>query len=93
MRPILGVILMAAGVICVFLANYQYWELQFEVNDRLPSDQKVEPMFWTPVTDMKFRQLHKRILPDSARPRRAWRFAVAGFCLFFSGVAILATLR
>jgi len=84
---------MAVGVICVFLANYQYWELQFEVNDRLPTNQKFEPLFWTPVTHVKFRQLQKRVLPNSTRPRRAWCFAVAGFCLFFSGGAILAFLR
>lgn len=93
MRLILGVALMAAGVICLFLSNYQYWELQFEVNDRLLSDQKFEPLFWTLATRLKFRQLQKRVLPDSPRPRRAWCLAFAGFCLFFSGVAILATLR
>ena len=93
MRLIFGVALIAGGVICLFLANYQHWELQFEVNDRLPSDQKLEPVFWTPMTRVKFRQLQKRVLPNSPRPRRAWCFALAGFCLLFLGVAILATLR
>jgi hypothetical protein len=44
---IVGVVLTASGIVCLFLANYQYWELQFEVNDRLPEGQKFEPLFWT----------------------------------------------
>ena len=84
---------MAGGVVCLFLSNHQYWELQFEVNDRLPSDQKFEPLFWTFATRLRFRQLQKRVLPDSPRPKRAWRLAFTSFCLFFSGAAILTTLR
>lgn len=92
-RLIFGVALIAGGAICLFLANYQHWELQFEVNDRLPADQRFEPVFWTPMTSLKFRKIQKRVLPNSPRPRRGWCFAFAGFCLFLSGVAILATLR
>lgn len=56
---ILGIVLAASGIICVFLANYQYWELRFEVNDRLPEGQKFEPLFWSPLTNLRFRRLHR----------------------------------
>ena len=87
---IIGVVLMASGIACLFLANYQYWELRFEVNERLPAEQKFEPLFWTPVTHLEFRRLHRSVLPQSPRPRRALRFAIIGFSLFFSGVALVS---
>jgi hypothetical protein len=86
---ILGIVLAASGIVCIFLANYQYWELRFEVNDRLPEGQKFEPLFWSPVTNLKFRRLHRAVLPESPRPKRALRFAVVGFVLLFSGIALV----
>ena len=86
---IIGVVLAASGVVFLFLANHQYWELQFELNERLPEGQKFEPTFWTPQTRSRFRQLYRTVLPGSPRPRRARRFAIIGFCLFFSGIAVL----
>jgi hypothetical protein len=86
---IVGTVLMAAGVICVFVANYQYWELRSEINEGLPHDEQFDPMFWTPFGWAKFYELRKRIIPDSPRPKRAIKFAVVGFCCFFSGVAFL----
>ena len=88
---IIGIVLAGSGVVCLFLANFQYWELRFEVNDRLPEGQKFDPLFRTPLTYFKFRRLHRAVLPESPRPRRAFRFAVIGFVLFFSGVALVFT--
>ena len=42
---IIGVVLTVSGTVCIFVANYQYWELQSEVNARLPEGQKFEPLF------------------------------------------------
>ena len=89
-RLVIGVILAAGGVVCLFLANYEYWELQFEVNERLPESKKFEPLFWTLLTRMEFRRLHRTVLPESPRPRRALLFAIVGFVLFFSGVALVS---
>jgi len=86
---IVGVVMAASGVVCLFLANYQYMELQFELNERLPQDQKFEPLIWTIATHQQFRQLRRKFLPESPRPKRALRFAVGGFCLFFAGVSVL----
>ena len=87
---IVGVVLTASGIVCVFVANYQYWELQSEVNARLLDGQKVEPLFWSLFTDLQFRRLRRAVLPESPRPKRALRFAVIGFVLFFSGIEVLA---
>ncbi len=38
------------------------------------------------VVGLVVRQLHKRVLPESPRPKRALCFALAGFCLLFSGI-------
>jgi hypothetical protein len=86
---IAGAALIAVGVVCIFLANYQYWELRFEVNSQLPEQQKFEPLLWTPVAYLKFRDLRKRVLPNSPRPKRALRLALAGFVLFLAGLAFL----
>ena len=91
MGVIFGVILMAGGVVCLFLSGHQYRELQFEVNERLPQGQKFESLFWTLATHCKFRELRKQVLPSSPRPKRVLRFAIAGFCLFFPGFAFLLT--
>jgi len=82
-------VIAASGVVCLFLANYQYWELQSEVNERLPEGEKFEPLFWTLGTRLRFRQLYRTVLPQSPRPRLAQRFAIMGFCLFFFGIGVL----
>ena len=90
-KLIIGIVVAAAGIVCGFLANQQYWELRFEVNERLPDGQKFEPTFWTPVTHSKFRKLHRTVLPDSPRPKKALRYAIVAFGLFFGGVLLVAT--
>ena len=91
---IVGALLMVGGVICFFMSSYQLWELQFEVNERLPQDQQLEPVFWSFGTRRKLRELQKQVLPKSSRVRRSVRFAVGGFCSFFPGVALfLANLH
>ena len=89
---IIGIVLAASGLVCVFLANYQYWELHFEVNEKLPEGRKFEPLFWTPLSHIEFRRLQRTVLPGSRRPKRALRFAVIGFVLFFTGVALVLRL-
>ena len=86
---IIGVVLTVSGTVCIFVANYQYWELQSEVNARLPEGQKFEPLFWSIFTDLKFRRLRRAVLPESPRPKRALRFALIGFVLVLSGIELV----
>jgi hypothetical protein len=91
MGAILGAILIACGTAFLFMANYQIWQLQFELNEYLREDQKFEPLFWHFGTHQKLRQLQKQMLPTSSRLKRSWRFAIPGGCLFCSGVIVLLT--
>jgi len=84
-----GAALAATGSGYIIAANYQYWQLQYEMNERLPDDQKFDPLFWTPFAWERFTRLRKAVLPDSPRPIQARRYAVIGFVLFFSGVGLV----
>ena len=90
-KLIVGIILGASGIVFLFVANHQYWELQFEVNARLPEGQKFDPLFWTLPKRLEFRRLHRTVLPDRVRPKRALRFPIVGLALFFSGVALVSS--
>jgi len=94
MLIVLGAILAACGVIFAFLSSYQLWQLQFEVNERLPHDQRLEPAVWTYFSHQKLRELQRKLLPQSSRLKCSRLYAIVGCCLFFAGVGVLlATLR
>jgi hypothetical protein len=66
-RPVaLFLVLLARGIAGLFLANYQSWELRFELNERLPTKQKFESLFWTFVTHLEFRRPAGGIIGFSA---------------------------
>ena len=94
MHPLLiaiGTLLLVASLVCVVLASEQYWELQFELNDRLPKDEKFEPRSWLSLTTRnwtRFRELQRRVLPDSPRPRRFLRLALSGLGLLVCSIVI-----
>jgi hypothetical protein len=85
---VFGGALVATDVGCFIAANYQYWNLQSEMNERLPEGEKLDPLFWNPFSWAKFGRLHKAVLPDSPRSGLAVRYTIAGFALFFSGAAL-----
>jgi len=92
-RTITGVLFLVAGSIFLFLARYQYQELQFELNDRLAEAEKFEPLFWTPLTWMKFKKLYRRVLPNSPRPKRARVLTVIGFGSFVIAITLLRHIQ
>jgi len=87
----IGTILLVASLICVVIASNQYWQLQFELNERLPEGEKFEPMSWLSLntgTWSRFRELQRRVLPDSPRPRRGRQFAVSGIALLLCSIVL-----
>jgi hypothetical protein len=87
-----GTILLVGALIFFILASDQYWQLQFELNDRLPEGEKFEPrswLSWPTGTWSGFRELQRRVLPNSSRPRKALQFALSGLVLFVSAIVIL----
>jgi hypothetical protein len=86
-----GTILLVCALVCFILASDQYWQLQFELNDRLPQGEKFEPRSWLSWPTgrwSRFRKLQQRVLPDSPRPRRFVWLALGGLSLFVCSVLI-----
>ena len=87
----IGTILLIGALVCFILSSDQYWQLQFELNARLPEGEKFEPRSWLSWPTgrwSRFRELQRRVLPDSPRLRRALQFAVSGLALFVSSIVI-----
>jgi hypothetical protein len=87
----IGTLSLVGSLVCVILASDQYWELQFELNERLPEGEKFEPRSWLSLTTgnwSRFRELQRRILPDSPRPRRFLRLALSGVGLLVCSIVI-----
>ncbi len=87
----IGTVLLVGALVCLILASDQYWQLQFELNDRLPEGEKFEPrswLAWPAGRWSRFRELQRRVLPDSPRIRRALQFALSGVALFVCSIII-----
>jgi hypothetical protein len=89
----LAAILATGGVVCLYRASQQVWELQLELNDQLPREQKFEPHVWTPLTYLRLRRLQKKVLPKSPRPKRMLVLVVSGCQLLLSAAVILAKAK
>jgi hypothetical protein len=77
-KTILGIVCSAgflASVISTFVEISIWGDLQQELNDRLPANQKFEPMFWWFGTYERFWELQQRFLPETPRlsALRRWR--------------------
>jgi hypothetical protein len=87
----IGTLLLVASLVCVFLASNQYWQLQFELNDRLPESEKFKPGSWLSFPTgswSRFKELQRRVLPDSPRLRRGRLFALIGIALLVCAIVI-----
>ena len=87
----IGTILLIGSLVCVILASNQYWQLQFELNDHLPEGEKFEPMSWLSLTTGRwssYRELQRRVLPDSPRPRRGRQLALSGIALLLCSIVL-----
>jgi len=86
-----GTILLVGALVCLILVSDQYWQLQFELNDRLPEREKFEPrswLSWPTGSWSRFRELQRRVLPNSPRPRRALHLALSGLGLLVTSIVI-----
>ena len=77
-----------AGLVCIFIALSQTFELQAEVNAKLPEGKKFEPLFWSLVTRSRLRELQRQVLPDST-PRKIELFVWSGIILLLSASALV----
>ena len=81
-----AILLFVGAQVCFISTTLQLRELQCEVNERLPENEKFEPMWWHLGTRLEFRKLYRRVLPDSPRPRLILRLTISGFGLFLSSI-------
>jgi hypothetical protein len=87
----IGTLLLVASLLCVFLASNQYWQLQFELNNRLPEGEKFKPGSWLSFPTgswSRFKELQRHVLPDSPRLRRGRLFALSGIALLVCAIVI-----
>jgi hypothetical protein len=87
----IGTVLLVGSLVCVMLASNQYWQLQFELNERLPEGEKFEPGSWQWLNAGKWshlRELQRRVLPDSSRPRRGRQFALSAISLLVCSIVL-----
>lgn len=90
----LVVVFFASALVCAFAGIYERFELQREINQKLPVGQSLEPLFWGPIQRQRFRELQRQVLPDSPRPKRILRLQIGFYCFAAAtlGAAWLAGL-
>jgi hypothetical protein len=86
---VVAILLVIAGYVYIFKALNEHTELQQEINAKLPSGRKFEPLFWWFGTWLKLRDLQEELLPETQRLKRFHRFSLIGFVLFVSGMLLL----
>jgi len=84
-----AIILVITGHVFIFKALDEHGEIQQEINSKLPSDRKFEPLFWWFGTWIKLRDLQKEVLPESKRLEKFKKFNLIGFVLFATGMLLL----
>lgn len=86
---VIAVALCLAGYVYILRSINEQFQIQHEINLRLPPDQQFEPTFWWYGTHERFRQRQRDLRAESLRPRRLRRFQLIGFALLASGMLIL----
>ena len=84
-----AILLFVGAQVCFVSIIQLRLELQCEVNNKLPENEKFEPLWWHISTRREFRKLHRRVLPESPRPRLIRRLAIGGFALSLSSIVAL----
>jgi len=77
-------VLLIGGYACLFKGMSESFQLQHEINARLPKERKLEPVFWSFGTWQRLRHLQKEVLPESRRPVRLRWFGLVGVVLLLS---------
>ena len=91
---LVAVALLVAGYVFFFKSLSEQFQMQHEINAKLPKTDQFEPVFWWLGTWGRFHRLQEELLPDSPRPQRFRRFRLSGLALLISGLLLLAlTLR
>ena len=86
---ILAGILFVAGYVFLFKALNEQFEMQSEINAKLPASKQVDPVFWTFRARQRFSRLQRELLPGSPRRKNLRRFVAISIVLWLSGLMIV----
>ena len=86
---ILGVCLHLGAVACWLTGIYHQIHLQHEINNKLPKDQQLDPIFWGPDERWKLKRLQRELLPNSPRPRKRALWFALGVAFFLCAIYVL----
>jgi hypothetical protein len=88
----IAILLCVAGYVYIMRSLSEQFQVQQEVNLKLPKDQQFEPALWSFQTHRRFRELQQRLLPESPRSKRLRKLQITGFALLASGIAMLVVV-
>lgn len=88
---LISIILIVSGYVFMLKSVNEQFQIQYEINLKLPNGAKFEPTLWWYGTWRKFRRLHRELLPDSPRPKRLRKFQIAGVMFLTAGLLILVS--
>ena len=71
---LISIVLIVSGIVFMLRSVNEQFQIQHEINLKLPDGAKFEPALWWYGTWQKFRQLQEELLPDSPRPGRFRKF-------------------
>lgn len=77
-----------SGYAFLFTGLSRQFQLQSDINDKLPQSQKFEPVFWSFGTWQRFRSLEAKLLPDNARSENIRMISVLGVIQLLLGILL-----
>ena len=84
----ISVALIISGYSIFFKGLSQQFQIQDEINAKLPHAEKFEPLFWWLGTWQKFRRLEAEHLPGSQRLKKVRLLCVGGLVQVLLGILL-----
>jgi hypothetical protein len=79
LRITFGVVFLAAGAICVLLTSLKTLEMVDRVNERLPQEERFEPLGWYLPKQMNLWRAYRTIYPNGTLLSRIHFLTALGF--------------
>jgi hypothetical protein len=85
-----GASCLVLGYVLIFRGIAWQFQLQSDVNAKLPHGQKFEPLFWWHRMWTEFRRLQTEHLPGDQRLGKMQKYYVAGMIFVLLGLGVIA---
>lgn len=88
-RIIIGVVAMACGFICAFVASFATFGMVDKVNDKLPEAEKFAHLWWYQSKRRRLNDKYKMLYPEGRLLRRVRILTTLMFvCLFIAAYCL-----